>query len=71
MQREIIKQANEHGHFPVKKCKEIIGKEFYIPKLEEKILKSISCCIPCIASNRKQGKQEGELHPLTNSISTY
>jgi len=26
MQQEIIKQAHEHGHFSVKKCKEIIGK---------------------------------------------
>jgi len=37
MQRDIIKQALEHGHFSVKKCIEIIGKEFYIPRLEKKI----------------------------------
>jgi len=36
MQREIIKQAHDHGHFSVKKCKEIIGNEFYITKLEKK-----------------------------------
>jgi len=70
MQREIIKQAQEHDHFSVKKCKEIIGREFYIPKLEDKIQKCISCCIPCIVNHRKQGKIEGELHPL-RPLQTY
>jgi len=63
-----LKLCVEHGHFSVKKYKEIIGKEFYIPKLEKKIQKCISCCIPCIVSNRKQGKQEGELHPLSKDV---
>jgi len=64
LQREIIRQAHDKGHFSVKKTKEIIGKKYYIPKLEDKIQRQIKCCIPRIVSNRKLGKKEGELHPL-------
>ncbi|KAL7729923.1 hypothetical protein ACLKA6_009235 [Drosophila palustris] len=64
LQREIIKQAHEKGHFSVKKTKDMIGKEYYIPKLDDKIQRQIRCCIPCIVLNRKLGKKEGELHPL-------
>jgi len=51
--------AHEKGNFSVKKTKEIIGKKYYIPKLEDKIQRKIKCCIPCIVSNRKLGKKEG------------
>ncbi|XP_051862798.1 glycosyltransferase-like protein gnt13 [Drosophila albomicans] len=37
MQREIIKSAHERGHFSVKKTKEIIGRQYHTPKLEQKI----------------------------------
>ncbi|XP_037806852.1 uncharacterized protein LOC119600595 isoform X1 [Lucilia sericata] len=65
MYAEIIKTAHEKGHFSIKKTKELIYKEYFIPKLEEKIQKLISNCIPCIINNRKRGRQEGELHPLS------
>lgn len=64
MQREIIKRAHDRGHFAVKKTKELIDKDFYIPNLEDKIRKHILNCIHCVIYNRKHGKQEGELHPL-------
>jgi len=57
LQREIIRQAHEKGHFSIKKTKEIIGKKYYIPKFEDKIQRQIKCCIPCIVSNRKLGKK--------------
>jgi len=41
LQREIIRRAHENGHFSVKKTKEIIGKKYYIPKLEDKIQRQI------------------------------
>jgi len=64
LQREVIRQAHEKGHFSVKKTKEILGKKYYIPKFEDKIQRQIKCCIPCIVSNRKLGKKEREMHPL-------
>ena len=64
LQAEIIKRAHEKGHFGVRKTKELISKDYYLPKLEEKIQKHIQNCIPCIVTNRKLGKQEGELYPI-------
>lgn len=64
MRSEIIRNAHERGHFSVKKTKELISKEYYIPNLEERIQKQISNCIPCVILNRKRGKQEGTLNPI-------
>jgi len=64
MERQIIARAHERGHFAVKKTKELIYNEYFIQNIDEKIKKFIDCCIPCILSNRKRGKQEGWLHPL-------
>jgi len=33
LQREIIRQAHEKGHFSIKKTKEIIGKKYFFPKV--------------------------------------
>lgn len=65
MQTEIIRRAHEVGHFSVKKTEEMINREFYIPKLKEKIQTVIGNCIPCILGNRKEGKKEGFLHPIS------
>lgn len=65
MQKVIIKQAHERGHFGVKKTKELISKEHFIPELETQIRNIIANCVQCVVSNRKQGKREGELHPLS------
>jgi transposase InsO family protein len=64
MQEQIIKNAHENGHFASKKTSELISREYYIPKLENKIKKVIANCIPCILAERKTGKQEGLLHPI-------
>ncbi|XP_030380063.1 uncharacterized protein LOC115628208 [Scaptodrosophila lebanonensis] len=57
LQRDIIKQAHERGHFSTKKTKDVIAEEFYIPKLEDKVQRQIRCCIPCIVTNRILGKK--------------
>ncbi|UYV84733.1 hypothetical protein LAZ67_X003245 [Cordylochernes scorpioides] len=62
---EIIKLAHEEGHFGVQKNFEMLKKEYYITDLKSKIKKYIQNCIPCILSNRKHGKQEGMLHPIS------
>ena len=64
MQYQIIKNAHEKGHFAVKKTKELIREEYYIPNLEDKIRRLIQNCIPCILVERKSGKQEGFLNPI-------
>lgn len=65
MQTEIIRRSHEdNGHFAIKKTQEIISREFWIPRLVEKIKNYIQNCIPCILTERKMGKQEGLLHPI-------
>uniref|UniRef100_A0A0A1WPY8 RNA-directed DNA polymerase n=1 Tax=Zeugodacus cucurbitae TaxID=28588 RepID=A0A0A1WPY8_ZEUCU len=64
MQNQIIARAHDRGHFGVKKTKDLIIQEYFIQNVDDKIKKYISCCIPCILSNHKRGKQEGLLHPL-------
>jgi len=39
----------------------------FIPDLKRKVKKFITNCIPCILANRKQGKLEGQLHPMPKS----
>ncbi|UYV84469.1 hypothetical protein LAZ67_X002302 [Cordylochernes scorpioides] len=74
MEMEIIKLAHEEGHFGVQKKFEMLKKEYYITDLKSKIKKYIQNCIPCILSNRKHGKQEGMLHPISKGdtpLDTY
>ncbi|UYV74576.1 hypothetical protein LAZ67_12000184 [Cordylochernes scorpioides] len=66
---EIIKLAHEERHFGVQKNFEMLKKEYYITYLKRKIKKYIQNCIPCILSNRKHGKQEGMLHPISKEES--
>jgi len=74
MQTEIIRKAHEVGHFSVMKTAEVVQREFYIPKLTEKIKACVRNCIHCILGQRKEGKKEGMLHPIPKSdcpLSTY
>ncbi|UYV74585.1 hypothetical protein LAZ67_12000202 [Cordylochernes scorpioides] len=74
MEMEIIKLAHEERHFGVQENFEMLKKEYYITDLKSKIKKYIQNCIPCILSNRKHGKQEGMLHPISKGdtpLDTY
>lgn len=64
MQVEILRRVHEQGHFRAKKMEDIITREFYIPKLKEKIDRFVQNCVTCILVDRKAGKQEGMLHPI-------
>ncbi|KAK9681060.1 7tm Odorant receptor [Popillia japonica] len=64
MQRQIIKNAHENGHFSVKKTKELLRRDYYIPSLEEKIKNVILNCIPYILAQRQSRKQKSLLNPI-------
>lgn len=69
-----IRKAHENGHFGTNKIIETIQSEYYIPRLKEKVENFIECCIPCILSEKKKGKKEGELRPVPKGdvpLSTY
>ncbi|XP_071650029.1 uncharacterized protein [Temnothorax longispinosus] len=74
MHMDIILRAHENGHFGVKKMSESIKKDFYIPKLKEKLERFISCCVLCVLADKKKEKIEGELMPIPKGdipLSTY
>lgn len=67
MQSEVIRKAHKIGHFSVIKTADTVQREFYIPKLTDKIKNCIKSCIPCILGQKKEGKKEGMLHPIPKS----
>lgn len=69
MQFDIIRRAHEQGHFKTKKMEDIITREFFIPKLKDKIEKFVRNCVTCILTDRKVGKKEGLLHPIPKADS--
>ncbi|GFT81522.1 transposon Tf2-6 polyprotein [Trichonephila clavipes] len=64
MQTNIIKIAHERGHFAVLRTQDLVSKDFYIPRLKDKVEKCIQNCVTCILTNRKRGKQNGTLNPI-------
>ncbi|GFT85706.1 transposon Tf2-9 polyprotein [Trichonephila clavipes] len=54
MQANIIKTAHESGHFAVLRTQDLVSKDFYIPRLKDKVEKCIQNCVTCILTNRKR-----------------
>ncbi|GFY05436.1 hypothetical protein TNCV_961311 [Trichonephila clavipes] len=74
MQAELIILIYENGHFSVGKTEEIVKQEFFIPNLSNVVKKVIVDCVPCILANKKTGKKEGFLNPISKEsipLSTY
>ncbi|GFS54394.1 transposon Tf2-11 polyprotein [Trichonephila clavipes] len=65
MEAELIKLFHENGHFSVGKTEEIVKQEFFIPNLTNVVKKAILNCVPCILANKKTGKKEGFLNPIS------
>ncbi|GFW90093.1 retrovirus-related Pol polyprotein from transposon opus [Trichonephila clavipes] len=64
IQANIIKTAHERGHFAVLRTQDLVSKDFYIPRLKDKVEKCIQNCVTCILTNRKRGKQDGTLNSI-------
>ncbi|GFY65859.1 transposon Tf2-9 polyprotein [Trichonephila inaurata madagascariensis] len=74
MEAELIKLIRENGHFSVAKTEEIVKQEFFIPNLTNVVKKVIVNCVRCIFANKKTGKKEGFLNPISKvniPLSTY
>ena len=53
---------------------EMLQEEYYILKLKEKAKSFIECYVPCILSEKKKDKKEGELKSISKgdvSLNTY
>jgi len=64
LEREIITEAHNAGHFAVQKTMHAIQQSYWIPHLEGKVLKILGNCMKCIIYNKKLGKKEGFLHQI-------
>ncbi|GFX24476.1 hypothetical protein TNCV_992911 [Trichonephila clavipes] len=74
MQAELIKLIHENGHFSVGKTAEIVKQEFLSQIYPTSLKKVIINCVPCILANKKTGKKEGFLNPISKEsipLSTY
>ncbi|GFY56005.1 transposon Ty3-I Gag-Pol polyprotein [Trichonephila inaurata madagascariensis] len=58
MQANIIKTAHECDHFAVLRKQDLVSKNFYIPRLKDKVEKCIQNCVTCILTNQTLGKQD-------------
>ncbi|GFW42610.1 transposon Tf2-6 polyprotein [Trichonephila clavipes] len=65
IQTEIIKIIHEKSHFSVAKNEEVVKQEFFIPNLNKLAQQVIANCVSCILANRKSGKREGFLNPIS------
>lgn len=64
MQKDIIKEAHQRGHFSSLKTLASLKQNYYIPKVKEKVDQCISNCVHCILINRKSGKHDGMLNSI-------
>ncbi|GFV63811.1 transposon Tf2-9 polyprotein [Trichonephila clavipes] len=65
MQAELINLIHENGHFSVGRTEENVKQEFFILNLSNVVKKVIVNCVPCILANKKTGKKEGFLNPIS------
>lgn len=52
------------GHVGLKRCMDIIKKDFWFPKMSRFIRKYVMSCLHCAYSKSEYGKKEGKLHPI-------
>ncbi|GFW66878.1 hypothetical protein TNCV_4687631 [Trichonephila clavipes] len=67
MQANIIKTAQERGHFAVLRTQDLVNKDFYIPRLKDKVEKCIQNCVTCILTNRKRVNLHGCVYPTRST----
>ncbi|GFX82438.1 transposon Ty3-I Gag-Pol polyprotein [Trichonephila clavipes] len=62
MQANILKTAQERGHFASLRTQDLVSKDFYILRLKDEVEKFIQNCVACIPTNRNRGKQDDMLN---------
>lgn len=65
MQAQIIRRAHEIGHFSVDKTERLVKRDYWFREMWPKVEKVVHTCISCILAEKKHGKQEGFLNPIS------
>lgn len=74
LQSQVARQAHENGHFAVEKTEALIKRNYYFPNMRNVGEKIIRNCINCILTNKKTGKLDGYLNPISKGhvpLETY
>ena len=74
MEDDIIRLANNQGHYGVAKTQEIVEKQYYISSLTSKLHKIDRSYVECIITDVKTGREEGLLNPINKEdvpLKTY
>lgn len=71
MQKEVIKQEHEKGHFGCRKMEYALRQELWFSGMRTKIQKVISECVKCSLADRKKGKPEGLLNPIEKGTKPF
>lgn len=74
LQMQVIRQAHEQGHYGVAKTEALLLQNFWFKGMRPKIEKTIQNCLSCILAERKNGKKEGLIQPISKGdlpLDTY
>lgn len=74
LQVEVVKKSHSLGHFSIAKTEELVKRDYYFPNMKKCIENVVHSCIECILVNKKRGKGEGFLNPISKEnvpLSTY
>lgn len=52
------------GHVGLKRCTELIKKDYWFPKMSRFIRKYVNACLYCAYGKGEHGREEGYLHPI-------
>lgn len=64
MQKQLIQEVHNNGHFGSQKTIHTLTQKYWIPQVEMKVKQVIGNCVKCILYNKKLGLKEGYLHPI-------
>ena len=68
MQVEIVKNSHCFGHFSAVKTEEIVKCDFYFLKMKKCIKNVVNNYIKCSLVNKKRGKGEVYLNPISKEV---
>lgn len=68
MQREIMRQIHERGHFAASNTEELVRQEVHIAGLRQNVESVCTNCVECFLYNRKQGKAERFLNLIDRPL---
>jgi len=74
LQAQVARHVYENGHFAAGKTEALIKRNYWFPNMRKIVETIIRNCVNCILANKKTGKLDGYLNPISKShvpLETY